>query len=42
MKLSIVIPMYNAGPFIRKCLDYCLAQDIGKDEYEIIVVNDGI
>lgn len=41
MKLSIVIPMYNAGPFIRKCLDSCLVQDIGKDEYEIIVVNDG-
>lgn len=41
MKLSIVIPLFNAGPFIRKCLTSCLVQDIPDDEYEIIVIDDG-
>lgn len=40
-KLSIIIPVYNVEKFISRCLDSCLNQDIDKDEYEIIVVNDG-
>lgn len=39
-KLSIIIPMYNVDQYIGKCLDSCLKQDISKDEYEIIVVDD--
>ena len=41
LKLSIIIPVYNVEPYIGKCLDSCLHQDIPTDEYEIIVVNDG-
>ncbi len=41
MKLSIIIPMYNAEPYIRKCLESCLDQDLPADDYEIIVVDDG-
>lgn len=41
LKLSIIIPVYNVEPYIAKCLDSCLQQDLPTDEYEIIVVNDG-
>ena len=41
MLLSIIIPAYNAENYLGECLDSCLNQDIPKDEYEIIVVNDG-
>lgn len=41
MFLSIIIPVYNAEKYIAECLDSCLEQDIGRDEYEIICVNDG-
>lgn len=41
LQLSIIIPAYNAEAWITRCLDSCLAQDVSKDLYEIIVVNDG-
>lgn len=41
MLLSIVIPMYNAEPYIGKCLDSILYQDIDHCLYEIVIVNDG-
>lgn len=41
IKLSIIIPMYNVEQYIGKCLDSCLSQDLSKDEYEIVVVDDG-
>lgn len=41
MKLSIIVPVYNAGMYISNCLDSLLDQGLSKDEYEIIVVNDG-
>ena len=41
MLLSIIIPAYNAEHYLGECLDSCLNQDIPRDEYEIIVVNDG-
>lgn len=41
IKLSIIIPAYNVEEYIEKCIDSCLNQDISKDEYEIIIVNDG-
>ena len=40
-KLSIIIPYYNADLWISRCLDSLIDQDIDKDEYEIIVVDDG-
>ena len=39
--LSIVIPAYNVGPYIARCIDSCLAQDIDYGAYEILVIDDG-
>ena len=39
MKLSIIVPIYNIAPYLRKCVDSLLAQDIS--DYEIILVDDG-
>lgn len=39
MNLSIIVPVYNVAPYLRKCVDSLLAQDIS--DYEIILVNDG-
>ncbi|MBQ5388625.1 MAG: glycosyltransferase [Paludibacteraceae bacterium] len=39
MKLSIIVPIYNVAPYLRKCVDSLLVQDI--EDYEIILVDDG-
>ena len=39
MKLSIIVPVYNVAPYLRKCVDSLLTQDIS--DYEIILVDDG-
>ena len=41
MKLSIIIPVFNAQDYIQSCLDSCINQDLKPSEYEIIVINDG-
>ncbi|TGV01589.1 glycosyltransferase [Flavivirga rizhaonensis] len=41
MKLSILIPMYNAESYIERCLHSLMHQDISKQDYEVIVYNDG-
>ncbi len=41
MTLSIIIPVYKVEKYLRKCLDSCLHQNISKEDYEIICVNDG-
>ncbi len=41
MDLSIVVAAYNVEDFIEKCVLSCFNQDILKDRYEILVVNDG-
>lgn len=41
IKLSIIVPMYNEGKYIVRCLDSIVGQDMPRDEYEIIVVDDG-
>ena len=39
IKISVIIPVYNGEPYIKKCLDILMKQDF--DElYEIIVVDD--
>jgi len=40
MLLSVIVPLYNSEPYIRKCLDSLLHQDIPHSQYEIICVND--
>lgn len=39
MKLSVIIPVYNTGKYIKRCLDSILSQNI--EDMEIICVNDG-
>ena len=41
MKLSVLIPMYNAESFIKRCLDSLITQSIKNEDYEIIVFDDG-
>ncbi len=41
MKLSIIIPAYNVEQYIVKCLESCSNQDVDKNDYEVIVINDG-
>lgn len=40
MKISVVVPCYNAGSKIIKCLDSIKRQNICDDEYEVIIVDD--
>src|SRR2546421_10997536 len=39
LQLSVVIPVYNGGPQLKRCLDALLASDFRN--YEIVVVDDG-
>jgi glycosyltransferase involved in cell wall biosynthesis len=39
--VSVVIPSYNAEPFIRRTLDSVLLQTRGRHRIEIVVVDDG-
>lgn len=41
MRLSIIIPMYNAANSIEKCLISTQMQDIPPADYEVVVINDG-
>ena len=41
MRLSIIIPAYNAGKYLERCVGSCEEQNVPQDEFEIIVVNDG-
>ena len=38
-KVSVVIPVYNAAPYLRQCLDSIVNQTLS--DIEIICVNDG-
>ncbi len=41
MKISVIIPAYNAEKSIRKTIDSIVSQDFFKKDLEIVVVNDG-
>ncbi|MEU0030425.1 glycosyltransferase, partial [Streptomyces sp. NPDC006335] len=41
LKVSIVVPVYNAGRYIDMCAPSLLGQTLGEDAYEIIYVDDG-
>ena len=37
--ISVIIPVYNAEPYLRRCIDSVLASTYS--DFEIILVNDG-
>ena len=40
VKVSFVLPCYNAERYIAECLDSIYAQDLPEDDFEVICVND--
>jgi glycosyltransferase involved in cell wall biosynthesis len=40
-RLSIIVPVYNVEPYLERCLRSLEDQDIPRDDYEIICINDG-
>lgn len=41
MKLSIIIPVYNAEQYLQKCLESVSNQNLSEHNYEIFCINDG-
>lgn len=41
MKYSVIVPAYNAMNTLGSCLKALTKQSIDKQEYEVIVVDDG-
>ncbi len=39
MTFSVIIPLYNKAPYVRRAIDSVLAQTLG--DWELIIVNDG-
>ena len=39
--ISVIIPTFNQAKFLGRCLRSILDQNVDKNEYEIIVINDG-
>ena len=40
-QLSIIVPVYNAERWLHRCVDSLLNQDLPREDYEIILVDDG-
>jgi glycosyltransferase involved in cell wall biosynthesis len=41
LKVSIVVPVYNAGEYVERCAPSLLGQSLGPQSYEIVYVDDG-
>lgn len=41
MRFSVIVPCYNAQRTLARCLDSLFAQGVAREEYEVIVVDDG-
>ena len=39
--LSIIVPVFRAEPYLERCVQSMLQQDLAAEEYEIILVDDG-
>ena len=39
--LSIIVPIYKVEPYLAKCVDSLLNQDLDPEKYDIILVDDG-
>lgn len=41
INISIIVPVYNVEKYLNRCVDSLLNQDIDKNQYEIILIDDG-
>lgn len=41
MRVSIIVPTYNSASTIERSIDSALSQDFLRDQFEVVVVNDG-
>ncbi|MGW1909992.1 glycosyltransferase family 2 protein [Streptomyces sp. NPDC002076] len=41
VKVSVIVPVYNPGPYIEDCIASLLRQSLPSDAYEVIFVDDG-
>ena len=41
LKISVIIPAYNAEKYLTETLDSVVSQTMPDSDYEIIIVNDG-
>ena len=41
MILSIIVPIYNVEQYLDKCLNSLKHQDLSKEQYEVLLLNDG-
>ncbi|WP_445284252.1 glycosyltransferase [Streptomyces sp. DSM 118148] len=41
VKVSVVVPVYNPGPYIEDCVASLLRQSLPPDEFEVVFVDDG-
>lgn len=41
MKVSIIVPVFKVETYLRRCIESLVAQDLPKEDYEIILVDDG-
>ncbi|MGW3142692.1 glycosyltransferase, partial [Streptomyces sp. NPDC001139] len=41
VKVSVIVPVYNPGPYIEDCIASLLEQSLPPDEYEALFVDDG-
>jgi len=41
MKISVIIPTYNRAEILKRCLESLVLQDFNKDDFEVIVSDDG-
>ena len=39
MTLSIIVPVYNAEPYLHRCIDSIITQDY--EDYELLLIDDG-
>jgi poly(ribitol-phosphate) beta-N-acetylglucosaminyltransferase len=41
LKVSVVVPVYNGGEYLPKCVDSLVGQSLSTGEYEIVFIDDG-
>ena len=41
MRISLIIPVYNTGEWLPRCLESVASQSVPEEDYEILIVNDG-